>query len=181
MKKYNSLDINIINKDKIKDIILNNYSIKDNSQVLIVKKNIQKEIQKLLNFDINFREFVVALLNVNTQSLVHTDGERNFGLIFPITECTDVYFNWWKPLPSYKESVKTVNFDNNIIDIVDRNYSKLTDSIKIVKPTIVSVNEFHSVQNKSDKFHEILLSIRLPKEFDTTIDIYTNKILETIT
>lgn len=170
---YKKINFNVNNIKKIKEIILSNHLnntkiTRSNNYINIIQNlNIETEIKNQLGINhLLVREIVLVTIPSNTESLIHNDGNlRKLSLIIPITNCSEIYFNWWKPIN--KSNIVYYDFpckysQSERIEILNKSDAELIENTLITGSTIVNIQNFHSIKNNSlENNLEILLSIRL--------------------
>lgn len=147
----------ILNYIYIKNLIesSNDQSFKFSNNYVNVIKNekIENQLKNELNIiNLKLKEIVSVWLPPNSKCKIHTDENRTFALIIPISNCDNFYFNWWttKNFCSFDYIKMPTKDGNEIIKILDDENAILIDRLNLTLPSIVNVGIFHNVINESD-------------------------------
>lgn len=118
----------------------------------------------------NIREILVIKMPPNYSNTIHSDGAERFcGTLIPLTECKQVYMQWWKPIDKAieKDVPNFPLFDKNVVfKTMLPEDAVIKDRTTVENFIIANVNDYHNVKNEGPT-EEWFLSIRfrLPSNF----------------
>jgi hypothetical protein len=94
---------------------------------------------------------------------IHSDGDERFlGTLIPLTQCNDVYMQWWDPIETsmIKEMPDFPLFAKDVVyKMLRPEQAVIKDRIKVDQMLIADVNKYHNVKNEGT-IEEWFLSIR---------------------
>jgi hypothetical protein len=184
MQNYKEVAINY-SSQAILDVLQQYPLPRDNSaDVTACSKLETQEISKILDLGLPIISILYFRMGRNFSGYIHKDVNLNnprptlitHALNLPLSGCKEVYMKWYKQIdinqneqpfggPSGGTPTPLLNYNNAIcIDQVNCNHTNL-----------VSITDWHAIENRSLEEYGYLISIRFDPYVKTSFDLPMNK------
>ena len=171
--------LNIDNFDQIQDYFksLQLFSDVDKNNQLVTKTFSKDEIfqcEPLADFILknNLELDIARFLYTRAHSSVpiHVDGSstksRILAVNFPIEGCENTQMIWWDNVNLIENKNISPTYGDNYgsaVSLFDGKNKTIIESIELTRPTIVRIDQPHSVNNNND-YYRLILSLRFTPE-----------------
>jgi hypothetical protein len=178
---YNHKDI-FLNYDPTSIVdILQGYALPEDESVYTTACSITEieKISKVLNLGLPIRSILFFRMGKNFKGLIHKDVNLNLpnlvinhALNLPLINCEEVYMKWFT---QNDLNVNAIPFEGpssgSPTPLLDRNNSTCIDSVKCNTTKLVSVNDWHVIENHSLENYAYLISIRFASHVIPSMDL----------